>query len=272
MTKEIKVGGINIGGGGIFCLMAGPCVIENFETLFSIAGKLKNICLQEDIPFIFKASYDKANRSSPDSYRGPGIVEGMKMLAEIKKRLQLCLITDIHCISQIEKVAEHIDIMQIPAFLCRQTDLIVEAGKTGKPVNIKKGQFVSPYEIHNIINKMLSVNNENILITERGTTFGYNNLVTDFRSLPIIRGMGYPVVFDATHSVQQPGGLGKTSGGSREFVPYLAKAAVAVGCDGIFIETHSEPEKALSDGPNMLPVAELQQLISKLKKIHYASI
>ncbi len=271
MVKEINVSGLNIGGGNIFCLIAGPCVIEDFNLLLSIAKKLKEICAEESVPLIFKASYDKANRSSIDSYRGPGIDKGIEMLREIKKQTGLPITTDIHCVSHIKKLEDSVDMIQIPAFLCRQTDLLVEAGRTGKPVNIKKGQFVSPAEIENIIGKVRSVNNENILITERGTSFGYNNLVTDFRAIPTMRRFGYPVIFDATHSVQQPGGLGKTSGGCREFVPWLSRAAIAVGCDGIFLETHPEPEKALSDGPNMLPLTDILPLIRTLKKISLAT-
>jgi len=268
LTKEIKIGEIKIGGGNIFCLIAGPCVIEDEKATFEIAEKLKECCYEENIPFIFKASYDKANRSSLTSFRGIGLKKGLKVLKKIKETLNVPVTSDVHCITQIPFAKEVLDILQIPAFLCRQTDLLLSAGKTGKPVNIKKGQFLSPYEVKNIIEKIESTGNKNVIITERGTFFGYNNLVSDFRSLPIMRNFGYPVIYDATHSVQQPGKLGKSSGGNREFVPFLAKAAVAVGCDGIFIEVHENPKIALSDGPNMLYLKDLKNLLSILKKIY----
>ncbi len=246
MIKVIKIGDVKIGGNNLFVLIAGPCVIEEKNLTFYICEKLKEICSKLNIPFIFKASYDKANRSSIKSYRGPGIEKGIEILKEVKEKYKVPITTDVHCLTHVEKVKNIVDLIQIPAFLCRQTDLLLECGKTGKPVNVKKGQFLSPYEIKNVIEKIKSTGNDNIMITERGTFFGYNNLVSDFRSIPIMRSFGYPVIFDATHSVQQPGGLGNASGGNRDFVPYLAKAAVAVGCDGIFMEVHPEPEKALS--------------------------
>lgn len=268
ITKQINVGKIKIGGDNMFVFIAGPCVIENEEMAFYICEKLKEVCEDEKVPFIFKASYDKANRSSIHSFRGHGIEKGMEILWKIKEKFDLPVTSDVHCINHIEKVKDVIDIIQIPAFLCRQTDLLIEAGKTKKPLNVKKGQFLSPYEVKNIIEKIESTGNRNILITERGTSFGYNNLVSDFRSLPIMRKFGYPVIFDATHSVQQPGGLGNSSGGNREFVPYLSRAAVAVRCDGIFMEVHPEPEKALSDGPNMIPLSEVKKNLKVLKEIH----
>ncbi|MCM8804417.1 MAG: 3-deoxy-8-phosphooctulonate synthase [Candidatus Omnitrophica bacterium] len=269
MTKEIKIGNIKIGGNNLFVLIAGPCVIETEELTFYICERVKIICEELEIPFIFKASYDKANRSSIKSYRGPGIERGIEILKKVKEKYNIPITTDVHCVTQVEKVKEIVDIIQIPAFLCRQTDLLLECGKTNKPVNVKKGQFLSPYEIKNVIEKIESTGNKNIIITERGTFFGYNNLVSDFRSLPIMRNFGYPVIFDATHSVQQPGGLGNASGGNREFVRYLAKAAIAIGCDGIFMEVHPEPEKALSDGPNMISISEIKNLLKILKKIFY---
>lgn len=271
MTKEIIVENVKIGGDNVFVLIAGPCVIETEDLTFEICEELKNICEETKIPFIFKASYDKANRSSIDSFRGPGLEKGIEILKRIKEKYRVPVLTDVHCVTHVEKVAKIVDIIQIPAFLCRQTDLLVECGKTKKAINVKKGQFLSPYEIKNVIEKIESTGNKNILITERGTFFGYNNLVNDFRSLPIMRSFGYPVIFDATHSVQQPGGLGKASGGNREFVPYLAKAAVAVGCDGIFMEVHPQPEKAKSDGPNMLSISEVKNLLEKLLKIYLAA-
>jgi len=268
--KTIKVGKVKIGDRNTFCLIAGPCVIENEKLTFETARQLYKICKEEKIPFIFKASYDKANRSSIHSFRGPGLKKGLAILKNIKEKLRIPVISDVHCISHIKPASEILDILQIPAFLSRQTDLLVAAGETGKPVNVKKGQFVSPWEVKNIIEKIQSTKNEKILITERGTCFGYNNLVSDFRSIPIIRNFGYPVIFDATHSVQQPGKLGKASGGDSGFVPYLAKAAIAVGCDGIFIEVHPEPEKALSDRSNMLKLSEIRTLLKSLKRIQRA--
>lgn len=270
MVREIKVGRYKIGGDNIFCLIAGPCVIENEKMVFYTAEHLKKICMDEKIPFIFKASFDKANRSSIHSFRGPGMKKGLEILEKVKERFEVPVTTDIHCSIQAEPVGEVVDIIQIPAFLCRQTDILLAAGKTGKAVNVKKGQFLSPWEVKNIIEKLASTGNKNILITERGTTFGYNNLVSDFRALPVMRKFGYPVIFDATHSVQQPGALGKSSGGNKEFVPYLAKAAVAVGCDGIFLEVHPTPARALSDSTNMLNLKEVKTLLKELKDIYLA--
>lgn len=270
MTREIKIGKTRIGKNNIFCLMAGPCVIESEQIVFRTAEQLKRICGDEKIPFIFKASFDKANRTSINSFRGLGVKKGLEILAKVKETLDVPITTDIHCSSQIDMAAEIVDIIQIPAFLCRQTDLLIAAGKTKKAVNIKKGQFLSPWEVKNIIAKVVSTGNKNVLITERGTSFGYNNLVSDFRSLPIMRNFGYPVIFDATHSVQQPGGLGKSSGGDKGFVPYLAKASMAVGCDGIFAEVHPDPAKALSDSSNMLNLKEIEQLLIELKDIYFA--
>ncbi len=251
----------------VFFLISGPCVIENFETTFSIAKHLKEITLKLNIPFIFKASYDKANRSSIQSFRGPGLEEGLALLDSIKKELNLTVISDIHLPDQAEKAARILDIIQIPAFLCRQTDLIAAACNTGKPVNIKKGQFLSPLECRNILNKVKESNNSNISITERGSSFGYNNLVVDFRSIPIIKSLGVPVIFDATHSVQLPGGAFDVSAGERQFVPALSRAAIAAGADGLFMETHPDPEKALCDGPNSMPLADMEDLLTTLSAV-----
>lgn len=268
---KIKLGGlppnVSIGGDAPFVLIAGPCVIEDAKTTFAIAAQLKTITAKLKIPLIFKASYDKANRTSIKSYRGPGLYAGLEVLAEVKKRFNLPILTDVHCKEDVQEVAMVADIIQIPAFLCRQTDLIIEAANTGRVINIKKGQFLAPWDVRQIIDKAVSTGNRNITITERGASFGYNNLVVDFRSIPLIREIGYPVIFDATHSVQIPGGLGSASGGQREMVEYLARAAVAVGVDGIFMEVHSNPDKALCDGPNSLALKSLPVLLKQLKEI-----
>ncbi len=247
-----------------FFLIAGPCVIENYETTFLIADYLKKITTKLDIPFIFKASFDKANRTSIQAFRGPGFNRGLEVLDSIKRELDLQVISDIHLPDQAIKAAKILDIIQIPAFLCRQTDLITAACNTGKPVNIKKGQFLSPLECKNILNKTKESGNQDICITERGTSFGYNNLVVDFRSIPIIKNLGAPVVFDATHSVQLPGGATDSSAGERQFVPTLSRAAIAAGVDGLFIETHPDPDKALCDGPNSIPLKDMDQFLSTL--------
>jgi len=249
-------------------LIAGPCVIENEKITLKTAEELKKISIELKIPLIFKSSYDKANRSSIKSYRGPGIKKGLKILNKVKEKFQIPILSDVHSVEEIQIARDVLDVIQIPAFLCRQTDLLVEAGKTGKPVNVKKGQFLAPWDVKNIIEKIKSTSNEKIIITERGTTFGYNNLVVDFRSFPIIRSMGVFVVFDATHSVQLPGGGGVCSSGQREFVPYLSRAAVACGVDGVFFEVHPEPEKALCDGPNMIHLRDFKGLIESLIEIH----
>lgn len=251
----------------VFFLISGPCVIENYDITFLIADHLKKITRQLGIPFIFKASFDKANRTSIQSFRGPGFEKGLDILSTIKKQLNIPIISDIHLPDQAKKAAKVLDIIQIPAFLCRQTDLILAACNTGKPVNIKKGQFLSPWECKNILNKAKESGNTDICITERGSSFGYNNLVVDFRSIPIIKNLGVPVVFDATHSVQLPGGAVDSSAGERQFVPTLSKAAIAAGADGLFIETHPEPEKALCDGPNSLPLNDMEGLLSTLLSI-----
>ncbi|MBN1384979.1 MAG: 3-deoxy-8-phosphooctulonate synthase [Elusimicrobia bacterium] len=268
MSKIIKIDNILIGGKNPGVLIAGPCIVETEKTTFYIASKLKKICKQLKIPLIFKASYDKANRSSIKSFRGPGIQKGLEILLNIKKRLRIPLLVDVHCTRDVSRVSEVADIIQIPAFLCRQTDLIVAAAKTKKPINVKKGQFLSPHDMKNVIKKIESAGNKRILLTERGTSFGYNNLVVDMRSLVIMGSFGYPVVFDATHSVQLPGGLGDKTGGQREYILPLCKAAVAVGIDALFMEVHPTPEKALSDGANAVKVSELKKLLieSRIKQ------
>ena len=248
-------------------LISGPCVIENYDTTFDIASCLYDVSQQLDIPFIFKASYDKANRTSVHSFRGPGIEKGLEILADIKTKLNLKVLSDVHGINEIARVAEVVDILQIPAFLCRQTDFIIEIAKTKKPINIKKGQFLAPWDMANVVEKIASTGNDQILITERGTLFGYNNLVVDFRGIKIMRDAGQPVIFDATHSIQLPGGKGTASDGQREFAPVLARAAVAAGADGIFMEVHKDPDKALCDGPNSLRMDAIGDLLVQLKAI-----
>ncbi|MEP3475907.1 MAG: 3-deoxy-8-phosphooctulonate synthase [Hyphomicrobiales bacterium] len=250
-----------------FMLFAGPCQLESRDHGFMMAEGIKEICSELNIPFVFKASFDKANRTSASGKRGLGLDKSLEIFAEIKEQLDLAILTDIHEASQCAPVAEVVDVLQIPAFLCRQTDLLLAAGKTGKVIKIKKGQFLAPWDMRNVVDKVLSTGNQNILLTERGASFGYNTLVTDFRGLPIMAETGCPVVFDATHSVQQPGGQGTSSGGQREFVPVLARAAVAVGVSGLFIETHDDPDNAPSDGPNMIPLKELKNLLQSLKAI-----
>lgn len=265
--KEVKIGNLTVGGGKGLFLLAGPCVIEDPERTLMIGRRTKEICDRLGIPYIFKASFDKANRSSYSSFRGPGLEEGLKILAHIKKELQVPVVSDIHSVEQIEPAAEVLDVLQIPAFLCRQTDLVYGAAKTGKCVNVKKGQFMAPKDMINVLKKMEEAGNENLILTERGASFGYNNLVVDMRSFPIMRDFGYPVIFDATHSVQLPGGAGTKSSGQREFVPFLSRAAVGAGVDGLFMEVHDNPEEALSDGPNMVRLDDLEAILRDLKAI-----
>ena len=248
-------------------LIAGPCVIEDEIRTFNIANFLKKITGDLGIPFIFKASFDKANRTSIHSYRGPGLVDGLKILEKIKGDLGLAILTDIHDVSQVEPVASVVDVIQVPAFLCRQTDLLTAVARSGKMVNIKKGQFLSPWDVPHIVEKISASGNQRVVITERGVSFGYNNLVVDMRSIPIMQSAGYPVIFDATHSVQLPGGAGSSSSGQRQYAPVLARAAVAAGADGVFLEVHPEPDKALCDGPNSLPLDGLEKLLSQLKAL-----
>ncbi|MBQ3725833.1 MAG: 3-deoxy-8-phosphooctulonate synthase [Selenomonadaceae bacterium] len=267
--NTVKVGKIEIGGGKLV-LLAGPCVLEGFERSLKIGRRAKEIADRLGMPYIFKASFDKANRSSIKSYRGPGLVEGLKILAEIKRELNVPIVTDIHETYQAAQAAEVVDILQIPAFLCRQTDLLVAAAKTGKVVNVKKAQFLSARDMINVVEKLRASGTEKILLTERGTSFGYNNLVVDMRGLPIMRGFGCPVIFDGTHSVQLPGGAGSSSGGQREFVEYLVRAAVAVGVDGLFLEVHDNPAEGLSDGANMIALDNLEKILAGALKIHEA--
>lgn len=267
MTREVQIGPVKIGGNNPFALIAGPCVIEDGESILRTAEALKEIASKLSIPFIFKSSYDKANRSSVNSYRGPGLDAGLKILSKVKSDLGIPTLSDVHRFEDIGSASEVLDCLQIPAFLCRQTDFVVEVAKTGKAVNVKKGQFLAPWDMKNVAEKVLSTGNSNILLTERGVSFGYNNLVVDFRALPIMRSFGYPVVFDATHSVQLPGGKGTSSGGQREFVGDLARAAVAVGVDAVFMEVHENPDKALCDGPNSIAIKDLPDILKRLKDI-----
>ncbi len=265
---KVNVKDFSIGRGHPLVFIAGPCVIESYEGCLKLAEKLKNIFQARKIPFIFKASYDKANRTSVQSYRGPGLKEGLKILTNIKRQLDVPVLSDVHETKDIPFSAETLDIIQIPAFLCRQTDLILAAAKTGKPVNVKKGQFLAPWDMKSVVEKIRSTGNEQILLTERGSSFGYNNLVSDMRSLVIMREMDYPVIYDATHSVQLPGGQGNVSGGERKMIVPLARAAVATGCDGLFLEVHETPETALSDAATMLPLQDLPHLIEQVLEIH----
>lgn len=267
MSHIVHVGEIEIGDGKPLVLIAGPCVIESYDATLEAAAFLKDVTDELQIPFIFKTSYDKANRSSLDSYRGPGLSKGLEIISAVKDECDIRVISDVHRFHEIEPAAQVLDILQIPAFLCRQTDFIVAVSQTGKPVNIKKGQFLAPWNVEQVIGKVVSTGNDQVLLTERGTTFGYNNLVVDFRGLAIMQGLGWPVIFDATHSVQLPGGAGKASGGQREFVPLMARAAVAAGVEGIFIEVHKDPECALCDGPNSVSFHSVRPLLKELKGI-----
>ncbi len=267
MERILKIGKVRIGNDLPFVLIAGPCVIETRELTLKIAGELKKITARAGVPFIFKASYDKANRTSIASFRGLGIEQGLEVLMELKERFHIPVLSDVHSISDVELAAGVLDIIQIPAFLCRQTDLIVAAADTGKVVNVKKGQFLAPWDVREIIKKIESRGNKKILLTERGVSFGYNTLVSDFRSLAVMKETGYPVVYDASHSVQRPAGLGKASGGDSQFIPLLSRCAIAAGCSALFMETHPNPKKALSDGPNMLPLGKMGALLKELKAI-----
>lgn len=266
-TREVKVGNFTIGGKQRFTLIAGPCAIENEEMSIDVARKIKEICDKLGINYIFKSSFDKANRSSIHSFRGVGMEEGLRILKKVKDEVRVPVITDVHESWQCEKVAEVVDMLQIPAFLCRQTDLIVAAGKTGLPVNVKKGQFLAPWDMKNVVTKMEESGNPQVMLCERGSTFGYNNMVVDMRSLLEMRKFGYPVVFDVTHAVQKPGGLGTATSGDREYVYPLMRAGLAIGVDAIFAEVHPNPEKALSDGPNMLYLSDLEEILKVAIKI-----
>ena len=272
-TRPVAVGSITIGGGAPLALIGGPCAIENERHALMTAERLMRIAADRRVPFIYKSSYDKANRFSVNSYRGPGLIEGLRILKKVRETLRVPVLSDVHQVSEVDPAAEVLDVIQIPAFLCRQTDLVLAAAATGKVVNVKKGQFVAPRDMKNVVDKVLSKGNESILLTERGTSFGYNNLVVDMRGLAIMRSFGYPIVFDATHSVQLPGGAGDRSGGERQYVPGLARAAVAFGVDALFMEMHEDPDRSLpdgrplSDGPNMLRIDDLPRLLEQLGAI-----
>ena len=268
--KSIEIDGLTIGAEAPLFFILGPCVIEDERTtLLTLEGILK-VTTELKLPFVFKASYDKANRTSLESFRGPGLAEGLKVLKKAKNEFKVPILTDVHCKGDVEAVAEVADIIQVPAFLCRQTDLLVEAGRSGRAVNIKKGQFMAPADMRHSVSKVLSQGNDNIILTERGVSFGYNNLVVDFTAIPALRSIGYPVVFDATHSVQTPGGLGSSSGGDRTMVRYLARAAAAVGVDGFFMEVHPDPGSALCDGPNSIALGELRSILLEILAIDSA--
>ena len=268
MKETIQIANLTIEENGPFFLIAGPCVIEDEKTTLRVATFLKETSEAMDLPVIFKTSYDKANRTSLDSFRGLGVDRGLEIIRRVKEETGLPVLSDVHEIDEIEKAAKVLDVIQIPAFMCRQTNLILSAARTGLPINIKKGQFLSPWEMEPVIGKIISTGNRKVFITERGTSFGYNNLVVDMRSIAIIKDFGFPVVFDATHSVQLPGSGGTSSWGQREFVEYLARAAVAAGANGVFMEVHPNPDSALCDGPNSLPLDQVRPLLAMLKKIH----
>jgi len=267
LTRGIHISDTILGDNNPLFIIAGPCVIESEDVVFHTAQKLKDICSNIGLPLLFKSSYDKANRTSISSFRGPGMEKGLRVLMDVKSKFHVPVISDIHSVEEVKPASEVLDVIQIPAFLCRQTDLLLAVSNTGKPVNVKKGQFLAPWDVKNIIDKFISTGNRDLFITERGTSFGYNNLVVDFRSIPIMRSFGYPVIFDVTHSLQLPGGMGKASSGQREFAEPLAKAAVAVGVDGLFMEVHPEPEKALCDGPNMIKLHEVENLLKTVRAI-----
>jgi 2-dehydro-3-deoxyphosphooctonate aldolase (KDO 8-P synthase) len=272
-TRAVRIGSVTIGGGAPLALIGGPCAIENEKHALMVAERLQRITGDAGVPFIYKSSYDKANRSSLRSYRGPGLTEGLRILRKVKEETGLAVLSDVHAVSEVAPAARVLDVLQIPAFLCRQTDLIVACAQSGRPVNVKKGQFVAPRDMANVVEKVRASGSEDLLLTERGTSFGYNNLVVDYRGLPIMRAFGYPVVFDATHSVQLPGGQGDRSGGERQYVQALARAAVAVGVDALFMEMHEDPDRTmedgrpLSDGPNMLRLDDLPRLLDEIRAI-----
>jgi 2-dehydro-3-deoxyphosphooctonate aldolase (KDO 8-P synthase) len=265
--QTVDIAGLKVGEGCPHLIIAGPCVIEDAGLVMETAKELKRITGELKLPFIFKSSYDKANRSSGHSFRGPGIKDGLKILDRVREQVGVPILSDVHSAEEATEAGKVLDVLQIPAFLCRQTDLLVAAARTGKVVNVKKGQFLAPWDMANVVQKIEEAGNRRILLTERGASFGYNNLVTDFRALPIMRRLGYPVIFDATHSVQLPGGAGTRSSGQREFVAPLARGAVAVGCEGLFMEVHPNPDKALSDGPNMVPLAEVRGLLEQIVRV-----
>lgn len=267
ISKKVSVAGLEIGQGRPLAVIAGPCVIESKESALRHASFLKGVADRVGLSFIYKSSYDKANRTSLASYRGPGIEKGLEILAEVKRRVGVPILTDVHEKEHVGPAREVADVLQIPAFLCRQTDFVLEVARSGRVVNIKKGQFLAPWDVRNVVEKIVSTGNEQILVTERGVCFGYNNLVSDMRSLVVMQELGYPVVLDATHSLQLPGGLGQASGGERRFIPALARAGAAVGIDALFMEVHEDPERALSDGPNSLPLKDVEALWKVVKEI-----
>jgi 2-dehydro-3-deoxyphosphooctonate aldolase (KDO 8-P synthase) len=272
-TRAVRIGGVTIGGGAPLALIGGPCAIENEKHALMVAERLQRMTADARVPFIYKSSYDKANRSSIRAYRGPGLAEGLRILRSVKEKTGLAVLSDVHDVAEVAPAAEVLDVLQVPAFLCRQTDLIGACARSGRPVNVKKGQFVAPRDMINVVEKVRASGTEDLLLTERGTSFGYNNLVVDFRGLPIMRAFGYPVVFDATHAVQLPGGQGDRSGGERQYVQALARAAVAVGVDALFMEMHEDPDRTLedgrplSDGPNMLRLDDLPRLLDEIRAI-----
>jgi len=262
MSAGFRIGDVKIGGGGPLFVIAGPCVIESRDICMRVAAEVSELAAGMGVPYIFKSSYDKANRSSAGSFRGPGLDEGLRILEDVRSECGVPVLTDVHSTAEAASAGEVVDALQIPAFLCRQTDLLVAAARTGRPVNIKKGQFMAPWEMRGAIDKVRSADHEDVMVTERGSCFGYNNLVVDFRSVPLMQKLGVPVVFDGTHSVQRPGALGNASGGDRELAPYLIRAGVAAGADGIFVEVHPDPEQALCDGPNALAVSSLKGILA----------
>ena len=266
-VKEVHIGAVTLGGQNPMVLIAGPCVIESEDACLEVAGRLKEMTRSLGIPLIFKSSYDKANRSSLRSYRGPGLRRGLEVLGRIKREMSIPVLSDVHRFEEVQEAAEVLDVLQVPAFLCRQTDFVAAIAEAGKAVNVKKGQFLAPWDMKNVVEKIESAGNRSILLTERGASFGYNNLVADMRALVIMRRMGYPVIYDVTHSLQLPGGLGTSSGGQREYIPALARAGVAAGVDGLFMEVHPNPSEALCDGPNSQPLEELGPLLEQLMAV-----
>ena len=271
MTREVRIGSVAVGGGQPLAFIAGTCMIEGRDSALRHAEALRDMCAARGLPFVYKSSFDKANRTSLSSPRGPGIDAGLRILAEVRREIGVPVVTDVHEIGQAQVVAEVADLLQTPAFLCRQTDFLLDVARAGKPVNVKKGQFLAPWDVGPLLEKVAASGNHHLLVTERGASFGYNNLVADMRSLTVLRELGYPVVYDAGHSVQLPGGQGGASGGQRQFIRPLARAAVAVGVDAVFLETHEDPDRALSDGPNSYRLAELPALLDELVRIHAAA-
>lgn len=265
--QTVEIAGLRVGEGLPHLVIAGPCVIEDAGLVLETATELKRITSDLKLPFIFKSSYDKANRSSGQSFRGPGLQAGLKLLARVREEVGVPILSDVHSAVEATEAGQVLDVLQVPAFLCRQTDLLIAVARTGRAVNVKKGQFLAPWDMANVVQKIEEAGNRRLLLTERGASFGYNNLVTDFRALSIMRRLGYPVIFDATHSVQLPGGAGAHSSGQREFVAPLARAAIATGCEGLFMEVHPDPDKALSDGPNMVPLAQVRTLLEQIVRI-----